>query len=125
MKKTFLSAFGKLRKDRPAMTVCIVLVLVGIAYIVYMGVSLTPVDNQIAVRYTAYGGTNLYRNHWYYLLSFIGLAIAILIIHIGLIVKLLEREIRSLALVLGWLTVIIFVIFFVLSRAILSNAYFL
>lgn len=125
MKKIFTSAFNELRNDRPAMSVCIVLAVVAIIYIVYMGLSLNPVENQIAVRYTAYGGTNFYRDHWYYLLSFIGFAVSILVLHIGLIAKLLERNMRSLALALGWLSVLIFVITFVLSRAVLSNAYFL
>lgn len=125
MKKIFVSAFKELRDDRPAMVVCVILAIVAIIYIVYMSLSLNPVENQIAVRYTAYGGTNLYRDHWYYLLSFIGLAIVILGVHVGLIAKLLERQMRSLALALGWLSVLLFVIIFVLSRAVLSNAYFL
>lgn len=125
MKKMLLSAFKELRNDRPAMAVCIVLTVMAIIYVVYMGLSLNPVENQIAVRYTAYGGTNFYRDHWYYLLGFIGFVLGILLVHIGLIAKLLERNMRSLALALGWLTVLLFVIIFVLSRAVLGNAYFL
>jgi len=48
------------------MTVMIVvLVLMGLAYCIYVGVSLRPSDLQVAVHYTAFGPTGFYREKWY------------------------------------------------------------
>lgn len=94
-----------------------------VIYGVYVALALAPTELQIAVRYTAFGETQYYRDKWYYLLMFIGFAAVVAVVHIGLAIKLYLRDMRPLAVSLGWLGLLVFVLLFVITRNVLSVAY--
>ncbi len=110
-------------KDRSMVILSAIVILIGIIYIIYLAFSLRQSDLLIATHYTAFGTMQLYRTGWFYLFSFMGMALVIVIAHLSLMVKLHGRELRPLAVGLGWMTVIIFALLFLVTRSILGIAY--
>lgn len=123
MKTRILAAFKQLLSDRPLLYMVIAISVLAILYSLYVAFSLSPTELQIAVRYTAYGETHLYRNKWYYLVSFVIVAVLVSVAHSGLMVKLKARGVRPMALALGWLTIIIIAVLFIVTQRVLSSAY--
>ncbi|RWZ79535.1 MAG: hypothetical protein EOT04_01345 [Candidatus Chaera renei] len=71
--------------------------LLALAVVVSSLVQLRPSDVLVPVKYTAYGFTNLYRDKWYYLLSFTGFGLLLLAGHPLLTLKLLKEKGRPYA----------------------------
>ena len=88
MKEKVSTSIKYLMGDRQLMVSVILLVLISIAEIIYIGLSLKPSELQLVNRYSAFGEIHLYRNHWYYLLTFVGLTFANATISIALAIKL-------------------------------------
>lgn len=105
------------------LSLSVLIVALMIVYIVYVALSLQPTELQVATRYTAFGETQFYRNKWYYLLSFIGLAVVSVAAHLILMAKLNGRNMRPLAFGLGWLTLLLLAILFVVTRSVLGVAF--
>ena len=87
--------------------------------------SLSPTDSQIATHYTAYGLSHLYRNQWFYLISFVGLGLVMAAVHIGILIKLQGMQQRSLAIAFGWLAVITTLIAVIITHSILTDIAYL
>lgn len=99
------------------------IVIMTIFYALYVAFSLNPTELQVATRFTSFGETQLYRNKWYYLISFIAVAVLMTVMHTGLMVKLKARGVRPIALAFGWLTVLMLVILFIVTGRVLSSAF--
>lgn len=99
------------------------LVLLAAGYCVYVGLSLRPSDLQVAVHYTSFGGTSFYRDKWYYLINFIVIGALIGIMHTALVIKLYVQGRRQMALLFAWLSLLIIVIAFFLTHAVLNIAF--
>lgn len=123
MKDSFITSVKALVSDRMMLGLSLLVIVATLLYVVYVALSLNPTELQVATRYTAFGGTQFYRNKWYYLLSFIGFSVLMAAAHISLAAKLESRNMRSLAISLGWLTLLIIVILFVITRSVLHVAY--
>ena len=123
MKKTLISLLKPVLQDRPVLLLIGLVALLGLAYVIYVGLALSPTELQIATKYTAFGDTQYYRNKWYYLFTFIGLAVVIVGCHTGIMAKLHARNMRSLALAMGWFTVILLAVLFVITHSVLGVAY--
>lgn len=102
---------------------CLGILILAIASIIYFSLRLSVRELQIATRFSDFGETQLYRNKWYYLLNFIGIISVITGAHIALIGKLLAREMRSFAVALGWLTILMIIISFLITYAVFGVAY--
>lgn len=100
----------------------VTIILLGIAYCIYLGLSIKPRDLQVAIQYTSFGPTNLYKEKWYYLFSFIIFGLFILISHIVIIIKMLESGRRQLAIMFGYLTILVLVIAIIITRSVLGIA---
>ena len=102
---------------------CTGILLGGIAYIIYVAFNLSSSDLQLAIRYTSYGETHFYREKWWYLLSFIGFGLLFITAHIGIVAKLYVIGLRPLARGFAWLSLLILVLTFVYTYAVLGIAY--
>jgi hypothetical protein len=123
MKTRITKAIELLISDRPLLFLATGIGLLALSFVLYVAFSLSPTELQVATRFTSFGETQLYRNKWYYLISFIVVAIVIAVAHVGLMIKLKARNIRSMALAFGWLTVGLLVILFVVTQRVLSSAF--
>lgn len=123
MKQLLRIYWTTLSSDRTLFVQSLLIAVIGVVYLVYIGLSLAPTDLQIATRYTSFGGTQYYRNKWYYLLTFVLFDMAIVASHLGLIVKLATREMRPLAVAFGWLSIIMLGLLFFFTFSVLGVAY--
>ena len=123
MKSNILSALKIVLADRLVTVLIGAMILLALAYCAYVALSLRPSDLQVAVHYTAYGETNFYREKWYYLLSFIGFGLIVAVLHSALAIKLYVLERRQLALYFIWTSLLILVIAWILTNAVLRVAF--
>lgn len=120
---TVLTSVKAVLADRLITALAVVLVLLAAGYCVYVGLSLRPSDLQVAVHYTSFGGTSFYRDKWYYLINFIVIGALVGIMHTALIIKLYIQGRRQIALLFAWLSLLVMVIAFFLTRAVLNIAF--
>lgn len=106
-------------KDRLLLALMFVGAILALILIVSSLIQIRPSDIQVPVRYSAYGITNLYREKWYYLLSFIGAGIMLLVLHPLLIMKLYKEKGREFAVGFAALTVLVAFIGVLLTSAVL------
>lgn len=123
MKENIFNAIKIVLADRFITLLIGAMVLVALAYCAYVGLSLRPSDLQVAVHYTAYGETHFYREKWYYLLSFIGLGLVIIVLHSALAIKLYILERRQLAIFFIYASLLVLLIAWILTAAVLRVAF--
>lgn len=123
MKTNLITAIRIVAADRMVAVLTIAMIIAALAYSVYVGVSLQPSDLQVAVHYTAFGETSFYREKWYYLISFFLFGVMVAITHTALILKLYTQERRQMAILFGWLSLLIIVIAWAITRSVLGIAF--
>jgi hypothetical protein len=123
MKLNILKSIKPILDDRLTAVLIILFVLICLAYCMYVGLSLRPSDLQVAVHYSAYGETTFYRDKWYYLITFIVFGILQAVIHTTLIGKIYIQGRRQLALLFAWLSLLIIVITWFITWAVLGVAF--
>lgn len=123
MNTRFITLVKTLFSDRAVLGFALAILTLGIAFVTYVVLSLHPSELQVAAHYTAFGETHYYRNKWYYLISFAVFGLVFVVAHIGLLVKLITRDLRPLALAFGWLSLIMVPILFILTHAVLGIAF--
>ena len=97
-----------------------VLVVISIAFIIYIAVAVRPSDLQLVTHYTAFGVTHLYRDQWFYLLTFIGFAVLVPFLHITLATKLYVTKGHPLAIMMLWLGIGIMVLAWITAISIIN-----
>ena len=105
LKTNFIHSLKELVTNRYLTTLSIALVLLTVAFVVYIALTVRPSDLQLVTHYTAFGVTHLYRDQWFYLLSFIGFAVLSTFIHISLAIKIYITKGHPLAIMFLWLGV--------------------
>lgn len=123
MKTNLLNAIKLVLADRLVTVLTILMILAAVLYCVYVGLSLQTSDVQVAVHYTAFGGTNFYRDKWYYLISFIVFGVSVAFIHTALVLKFYALERRQLAIFFVGLSFLMLVIAWAMTRAVLGIAF--
>lgn len=123
MKTNFITSLKLILSDRLMTVMLAIFVLACIAYCIYVGVSLRPSDLQVAVHYTAFGGTGFYRAKWFYLISFIVFGLILAVIHSILIVKLYVQERRQIAIMFAWLSYLMLLIAWIMTHSVLKIAF--
>lgn len=120
MKKTIQASLRLLITDRYLLFLCSGLLLLSIAFAIYVGLSVRPSELQLVSHYSAFGVTHLYRNQWYYLLGFGAFGALVAVIHSALAMKLFEIKGRSLAILFAWLGVAIVLLAWITTAAVIS-----
>ena len=105
LKTNFIQSIKELVTNRYLTTLSIALVFLTVAFVVYIALTVRPSDLQLVTHYTAFGVTHLYRDQWFYLLSFIGFAVLSTFIHISLAIKIYITKGHPLAIMFLWLGV--------------------
>lgn len=123
MRHIITSTIKQILADRVMLMLCTALIVGGVIYIVFLAFNLSPSDLQLATRYTSFGETHFYREKWWYLLSFVGFGLLFIVAHIGMLAKLYVIGLKQLAYAFAWLSMIILVLTFVYTYAVLGIAY--
>jgi len=123
MKTNTINHIKALLSDRFLTVLVILLVLVSLAYCIFIGISLRPSDLQVAVHYTAFGDASFYRDKWYYFTNFMALGTLIGAAHTVLTVKIYAQGRRQIAILFALLSLLILVIAWILTWAVLRVAF--
>jgi len=120
LKDTITHSFKELITNRYLTVLASVTILLAIAFVIYIGIVVRPSELQLVTHYTAYGVTHLYRDQWFYLLSFGGFAIIIALINIGMALKAFLTKGHPLAIMFAWFGIGIMVFAWLTSFSIIN-----
>ncbi len=120
MKKTIQESFTLLVANRRLLVLCGALLLLALSFVVYIGFKVRPSDLQLVSHYSAFGVTHLYRDQWFYLLSFGLFGLFVAVIHVILTVKLFIVKGDSLAVAFAWLGIVVMLLAWATAFAVLN-----
>jgi hypothetical protein len=103
LKNTIITSFKELTTNRYLTVLSGVLVVLAFGFILYIFLAVRPSELQQVTHYTAFGVTHLYRDQWFYLLSFAGFALLAAFLHITIAIKLYITKGHPLAIMFAWL----------------------
>lgn len=103
LQKTIITPLKELFTNRYLATLSCVMVVLTIGYILYIAFTVHPSELQVVTHYTAYGVTHLYRDQWFYLLSFAVFAVFVTLLHIILAIKIFLTKGSPLAIMFAWI----------------------
>ena len=119
-KINFIHPIKELLTNRYLTVLSIILVLLSVGLIIYIAATVHPSDLQLVTHYTAFGVTHLYRDQWFYLLSFIGFAVLVAFFHIAIAIKLYVAKGHPLAIMFAWLGIGIVIFAWVTAISIIN-----
>jgi hypothetical protein len=119
-KTNFIQSIKELVTNRYLTTLSIILVLLSVAFILYIILTVRPSDLQLVTHYSAFGVTHLYRDQWFYLLTFGGFAVLVAFFHIAIAIKLYITKGHPLALMFAWLGIGIIVFAWITAISIIN-----
>ncbi len=109
-------------KDRPVVLLTLAILLATVAYCIYVALTIDASEILVVNQYTAFGPTNFYRDSWTYLIGFVVIGIVIGLGNIAIMAKLHGQDRRPVSILLGWLTLLLLVISFIIARSVLQVA---
>lgn len=115
LKNTFITSIKELFTNRYLATLSIVLLVLAIGFVVYILLAVRPSELQVVTHYTAYGVTHLYRDQWFYLLSFAVFGLLVAFFHIALSLKIYLTKGHPLAIMFAWVGIGIIVFAWITS----------
>ncbi|MGO3702232.1 MAG: hypothetical protein ACTJG2_03555 [Candidatus Saccharimonadales bacterium] len=123
MKKTTIyTAIQNILKDRTALTGLVLLIVASLATTILLLAKIQPSELQVSVHYTSFGGENIYRAQWFYLISFAVFGGMIAVLHSAIFIKIHELKGRNLALLFGYATIALLFIAVLLLQRVLAVA---
>ena len=120
MKTAIVHSLKELITNRYLTTLSIVLTLLTIGFVIYISVAVRPSELQLVTHYTAFGVTHLYRDQWFYLLSFAAFGVLVAFMHIALAIKIYITKGHPLAISFLWMGIGIVAFAWVTSIAIIN-----
>ncbi len=120
LKNTITQSLKELITNRYLTVLSAVLLLLTVAFVIYIAVTVRPSELQLVTHYTAYGVTHLYRDQWFYLLAFAGFAILVAIMHITIALKIFLTKGHPLAIMFAWMGIGIIVFAWLTSFSIIN-----
>lgn len=120
LKKTIITSYKELTSNRHLMVMSIILACLAVAMVVYIGFNVRPTELQPVTQYTAFGVTHLYRDQWFYLLSFGVFALLVAFLHIALAIKIYIKKGHPLAVACLWAGIGIIVYAWITAASILN-----
>ena len=88
--------------DRSFLFLIASVIIVGLIYVLVVGLNIRSSDVTVYSRYTAFGAAHFYKSKWYYHLNFVVFGITVVIAHIALMVKMHNLARRQTALFIGF-----------------------
>lgn len=117
---TIKDSLKELITNRYLTVLTIVILVLMVLFVSYILLAVRPSELQLVTHYTAYGVTHLYRNQWWYLLSFAAFGILVALFHIILAIKLYITKGHPLAIMFAWLGIGIIIFAWVTSASIIN-----
>lgn len=102
MKDKILESLKKLVADRYFFALIILMMIQTLAFVIIVGLSIRVNDRQLVSHYSAFGGTNFYFGHWYYLFVFVAFGAIASLLHAAIAIKLFIIKGRAIAATYVW-----------------------
>ena len=123
MKTNTINYIKTILSDRVMAALIVIFIIACLVYCVFVGISLRPSDLQVATHYTAFGDATFYREKWYYFINFIAFGLLMMVAHTILGMKLYVQGRRQIALFFMGFSLLLVIIAWFLTRAILRVAF--
>ncbi len=120
MKNTIVTSFKELTSNRHLTVLSGVLLLLALGMMTYIAVTVHPSELQLVTHYTAFGVTHLYRDQWFYLLSFGAFAALVAFLHIALAIKVYITKGHPLAIACLWSGIGVILFAWIIAASILT-----
>jgi hypothetical protein len=120
LKTTIKESFKELLTNRYLTVLSGVIVLLAVGLCIYIAATVRPSELQLVTHYSAYGLTHLYRNQWWYLISFAVFGLLVAVIHVALAIKLYITKGHPLAIFVAWLGFGIIIFAWVIAASIIN-----
>ena len=96
------------------------MVLLSVVCAVTLALSIKPSELQLVSHYSSFGITHLYRDQWYYLLTFVVFGLVVAALHTAISIKISVERGRSVALMYAWVGLGIIILGWVTAFAVLN-----
>lgn len=120
MQHTIKTAFKELITNRYLTVLSGVLIVLAIAFVIYISIAVRPSELQLVTHYTAFGVTHLYRDQWFYLFTFGAFAVMVAFFHISLAIKVYITKGHPLAIMVAWLGIGILVFAWIAALSLIN-----
>ena len=110
----------KLISDRYLLILAFFILLLGTICAINVGLSIHPSEIQLVSHYSAFGVVHLYRDQWFYLLTFILFGLIVAILHIIIAIKLLIVKGHPIAIMFIWSGIGIILLGWAIAQSVLN-----
>lgn len=117
---TIKTSLKELITNRYLTVLAIVTLSLAALFITYTLFVVRPSELQLVTHYTAYGVTHLYRDQWFYLLTFAAFALLTAIFHIAISIKIFMTKGHPLAIMYAWIGIGILLFAWITSFSIIN-----
>lgn len=117
---TIKTSFKELITNRYLTTLAIITLVLAVLFVAYILINVRPSELQLVTHYTAYGVTHLYRDQWFYLLTFAAFALLTAIFHIAISIKIFMTKGHPLAIMYSWIGIGILIFAWITSFSIIN-----
>lgn len=120
LKNLIITSAKQLFTNRAMATLSVALLVLGVAFSLYIAFVVQPSDLQLVTHYSAYGVTHLYRSQWWYLLSFGAFGLLVAALHVAIALKIFLLKGHPLAVAFLWFGIGVVLFAWVVSVAIVT-----
>jgi len=120
MKQIIKQYLKHLVSDRYLLALCVSMVLLSVVCAVTLALSIKPSELQLVSHYSSFGITHLYRDQWYYLLTFVVFGLVVAALHTIISIKISIERGRSVALMYAWVGIGIILLGWATAFAVLN-----
>lgn len=117
---TITQSLKELFTNRYLTVLAISSVVLSLLFLVYILIMVRPSELQLVTHYTAFGVTQLYRDQWWYLLSFGAFGLFTAFFHTALSIKMYVTKGHPLAIMIAWLGIGIILFAWIMSFSIIN-----
>lgn len=120
MLDTIKHSFKELITNRYLTTLTVITFVLMVSFIVYVLLKVRPSELQLVTHYTAYGVTHLYRDQWFYLLTFGGFGVIAAFFHTAIAIKIYVTKGHPLAIMFAWMGIGVIVFAWIIAISIVN-----
>lgn len=97
--------------------------MVSVLFTLFVLFSVEQRDIQIVTQYSSFGESHFYKERWFYLYNFALFSLIAGFAHCAIMTQLYQYERRTLGIMFGWVTLLLFLIAFIYVQRVLQVAY--
>jgi len=117
---TIKTSFKELITNRYLTVLSVVTIVLAALFVAYILLAVRPSELQLVTHYTAYGITHLYRDQWFYLLTFGVFAVLVAFLHVTIAIKMYITKGHPLAIMFAWMGIGVLIFAWMIAFSIIN-----